>query len=75
VGLLDPRSLASALAHGSPVAYLALGTYALIATPVVRVATGLYTFHRQGERGMVGITAVVLALLVFGLLVLGPLVR
>ncbi len=68
-------SLASGLAHGAPAAYLSLGVYALIATPVVRVAAGFYSFRHQGERGMAAIAAGVLALLLFGLLVVGPLVR
>jgi len=36
LGYLDPRSLAGGLAAGAPTAYLTLGVYALVATPVVR---------------------------------------
>ncbi len=72
---LDVRALGSGLAHGTPTAYLALGTFALIATPVVRVVAGTAAFARHGERRMAGLTAAVLALLLFGLFVVGPLVR
>jgi uncharacterized membrane protein len=72
---LGLRALGQGLAAGSPVAYLTLGVYALIATPVVRVATGSAAFFRHGERKMAELTAVVLVLLLVGLLVLGPLVR
>jgi len=75
VRYLDPRLLAAGLAGGAPEAYLTLGVYALIATPVVRVGTGLYSFLRHGERRMGALTAIVLALLLFGLFVVGPLVR
>jgi len=72
---LDPRVLASGLVSGAPEAYLTIGVYALVATPVVRVATGLYSFYRHGERRMGALTTVVLALLVLGLLVIGPMIR
>ena len=72
---LDPRALGAGLAAGSPEAYLTVGVYALVATPVVRVVTGLYAFHRHGERRMVRLTAVVLVLLIVGLLGIGPFFR
>ena len=75
VRLLDPRTLAAGLAAGSPEAYLTVGVYALVATPVVRVGTGVYSFFRHGERRMGLVTTVVLAMLVLGLLVIGPLIR
>jgi len=72
---LDPRRLASGIVAGAPEAWLTLGVYALIATPVVRVATGIYAFVRHGERRMAVLTVVVLALVLVGLFVVGPLVR
>lgn len=72
---LDVRGLAHGLAAGTPEAYLTLGALVLIATPVVRVVTGTYSFFRHGEVRMGGLTATVLALLLIGLLVVGPLVR
>lgn len=75
VPYLDLRRFAGGLAAGAPSAYLTLGVYALIATPVARVATGLGGFVAHGERRMGALTSVVLALLLVGLLVVGPLVR
>jgi uncharacterized membrane protein len=75
VGYLDPAKLAGGLAAGAPTAYLTLGVYALVATPVVRVATGITAFAGHRERRMVALTTVVLALLLVGLFVVGPLVR
>ncbi len=72
---LGLRALAKGLAAGRAEAYLTLGVFALIATPVVRVAAGAITFVRHGERRMGAITITVLALLFVGLLVVGPLVR
>lgn len=72
---LDLGAFTSGLAHGNPVAYLTLGLVVLVATPLVRVASGLYFFRRAGERTLEAICLSVLALLLFGLLVLGPLVR
>jgi len=72
---LDPRVLWAGLVSGSPQAILTLGVYALVATPVVRVATGLYAFRHHGEGRMVALTSVVLALLLVGLLGIGPFVR
>lgn len=72
---LSVPGLARGLAAGAPVAYITLGALVLVATPFVRVLAGIYYFHHGGERTMMTITVVVLALLLFGLLVLGPLVR
>jgi uncharacterized membrane protein len=72
---LSLTSLGSGLAAGSPVAYLTLGVLVLVATPVVRVLSGFYYFERGGERTMAGLTVTVFALLLVGLLVIGPLVR
>jgi len=72
---LDPRVLGAGLAAGTPEAYLTVGVYALVATPVVRVLTGAYSFFRHGEGRMGALSTAVLALLLVGLLVVGPLVR
>jgi len=75
VGYLGASGLAAGLVAGAPAAYLTLGLLALVATPVLRVASGFYYFRRGRERTMESITLAVLAMLFFGLLVLGPLVR
>jgi uncharacterized membrane protein len=72
---LGLSGLAAGLASGSVEAYLTLGLLALVATPLLRVLTGCYYFGRAGERTMVTISATVLGLLLFGILVLGPLLR
>jgi len=72
---LSLDGLARGLASGSPVAFLTLGILILVATPILRVVTGLYYFGRHGERSIATIAAVVLALLLLGILVLGPLIR
>jgi uncharacterized membrane protein len=75
VRYLDLRHLAAGLAAGTPEAYLTVGVYALIATPVLRVVGGSYAFLRYGPRRLGEITLVVLVLLLVGLFVLGPLIR
>ncbi len=69
---LTLSGLARGLAHGSPEAFLTLGVLALVATPIIRVVTGFYYFQRGGERTMAAITLVVFVLLLFALLVFGP---
>ncbi len=68
---LDPRVLFPALAAARPGAVLTLGMLVLVATPMARVATGIYYFHRHEEGEMTVVTATVLALLLLGTLVLG----
>jgi len=72
---LDLPGLASGLAAGSVSAVLTLGLIVLVATPIVRVASGLYFFGKAGERTMTTIALAVLLLLLLGILVVGPLVR
>jgi len=72
---LGLNGLVSGLAAGSVPAYLTLGLLVLVATPLVRVLSGFYYFQRGGERVMAGVTITVFALLLVGLLVVGPLVR
>jgi uncharacterized membrane protein len=67
--------LAHGLATGSVNAYLTLGLLLLVATPLMRVASGFYYFERGKERSLAAVTLTVLALLLFGILVIGPLVR
>lgn len=75
LGYLGVTGFAHGLASGAPAAYLTLGLLALVATPIVRVASGFYYFRKDGERTMERITFTVLVLLLIGLLVLGPLIR
>jgi uncharacterized membrane protein len=72
---LNLAGLAAGLADGSLPAYLTLGLIVLIATPVVRVLSGIYYFHRGGERTMTAITIAVFVLLLVGILIVGPIVR
>jgi len=72
---IDPRALWAELAGGNPEGYLTLGVYALVATPVVRVVTGIREFALHRERRMVLVSTAVLGMLLVGLLVVGPLVR
>jgi uncharacterized membrane protein len=72
---LSLNGLLSGLAAGSAPAYLTLGLLVLVATPLVRVLSGFYYFQRGGERAMAAVTISVLALLLVGLLFVGPLVR
>ena len=58
--------IAAALAHDSR-AIVQLGLVLLIGTPIVRVAFTLVAFALQRDRVYVGVTALVLALLLFGL--------
>ena len=74
-GFLTISGLSGGLARGSPEAFLTLGVLVLVATPIVRVASGFYYFRRGGERTMAIVTLTVFALLLFGLLVFGPLVK
>jgi len=67
--------LAHGLASGSIPAYLTLGLLVLLATPLVRVLSGIYYFHHGGERTMTAVTVTVLVLLLVGILVIGPLIR
>ena len=67
--------LGSGLVAGSVDAVLTLGLIVLVATPIVRVVSGLYYFRKVGERAMTVITFSVLVLLLLGLLLIGPHVR
>ena len=72
---LTLAGLAHGLATGAPEAYLALGTFVLIATPLLRVATGIYYFGAHHERTLTAVTVTVMILLLLGILVIGPLIH
>jgi uncharacterized membrane protein len=73
--LLSVGGLGAGLASGEPLAFVTVGLLILVATPLLRVASGFYYFRAGGERRMAAVTLTVLALLLLGLLVVGPLVR
>lgn len=75
VQYLTLGGFAHGLAVGAPVAYLTLGIFVLIATPISRVIVGIYYFRHGRERVMTAVTLAVLVLLLLGIFVLGPLVR
>lgn len=68
-------ALGTGLAHGVPEAYLLLGVLVLVATPIVRVLTGLYFFYRNREFAVARVALTVAVLLVVGILVVGPLIH
>ena len=72
---LSPGGLAHGLATGAPEAYLALGLFVLIATPILRVVTGIYYFGANRESTMTAVTVTVLVLLLLGILWIGPLIH
>lgn len=72
---LNLPGLVTGLVQGHTEAYLTLGLLVLLATPVLRVATGFYYFEKMHDRGLSAITLTVLALILVGILVLGPLLR
>ena len=75
LSFLGVSSLANGLASGQIEAYLTLGVLVLVATPIARVLTGCYFFAQNQERELATITAVVAALLLVSVLVVGPLIR
>jgi uncharacterized membrane protein len=72
---LTAAGLGRGLAAGTAAAYLTLGIYVLVATPVARVLTGVYYFGEGRERTMTWVTLSVLVLLLVGLFVIGPLIH
>ncbi len=75
LGYLSLSGFWSGLSTGHVQAYLTLGVFALLATPVARVAVGAFFFAEHRERIVAVITATVFAMLLIGLLVLGPYLR
>lgn len=74
-GYLTPASLATGLLGGHAQAFLTLGILVLVATPILRVGTGWYYFYRVHDVPLARVAAVVTALLLVGILVVGPLLR
>ncbi len=62
-------ALLSGLAAFAPFSWIELGVIVLIATPVSRVLISVFLFGAERDRLYVAITAVVLALLLFSMLV------
>jgi uncharacterized membrane protein len=58
------------LAAVRPIAFVQLGLLVLLATPVLRVATTFLAFLVEGDRTFAALTAVVLAILLAGLVVI-----
>jgi uncharacterized membrane protein len=56
----------SGVAHGDPAAIIQLAVLLLIATPVARVLFALIAFGVERDKLYVGVSAVVLAVLLFG---------
>jgi uncharacterized membrane protein len=69
---VTPGGLAAGLLGLHVEAFLTVGMLLLIATPVSRVFTGFYYFHRQRQVALAKVTLVVFLLLLLGLFVLGP---
>jgi uncharacterized membrane protein len=69
---LNPAGLARGLVGGHGEAFLTLGLLVLLATPILRVATGAYYFYKDGERSIAAIATIVFVLLLVGLLLIGP---
>jgi len=71
---LSVGTLFGNLSVGNPVFVIQLGLLVLLATPIVRVAASSVTFAAERDRLYVVITLTVLAILMFSLFVVGPLV-
>jgi uncharacterized membrane protein len=70
---LTLSSWLAGLARGDAISVLQLGMLTLLATPLVRVGASVVLFLREGDRLYVGITLLVLGMLLFAILVIGPL--
>ncbi|HEX3270169.1 MAG TPA: DUF1634 domain-containing protein [Ktedonobacterales bacterium] len=69
--LVFPHSLGdviSGLAHGDPLAILAMGLIVLLLTPVARVIISIFAFARERDWLYVGITTLVLLILLVSFL-------
>lgn len=62
----------SGVFDGNALSFLQLGTLVLLATPLVRVGASVLLFMRVRDSLYVGITLLVLAMLLFAIVVLGP---
>jgi uncharacterized membrane protein len=63
-----PGDVISGLAHGDPLAILALGLIVLLLTPVARVLISIFAFARERDWLYVGITTLVLLILLVSFL-------
>ena len=63
----SPVAVLAGAVAGKPYAVIGLGVLLLIATPVVRVALSVFFFLEQRDWLYVAVTAIVLAVLLFGL--------
>lgn len=72
---VTPGGLAAGLLglHGE--AFLTIGILLLIATPISRVFTGFYYFHRGHQVELSRVTLTVFILLLLGLFALGPILH
>jgi uncharacterized membrane protein len=68
IGLRDPGRLFDQVVRGDGVAVIELGVLLLIATPIARVVFAVVSFAIERDWLYVAISAVVLAILAFGLL-------
>ncbi len=66
---LDIATLPVDLLALRPAGFLWLGILGVIATPALRVARALLGFARRGEQRMVGVSVLVLAVIVVGVIV------
>ena len=69
---LNPQAFLSGVGEGDAVSVLQLGTLVLLATPLARVAISIVLFLREKDMLYVGITALVLAMLLVAIFVIGP---
>jgi uncharacterized membrane protein len=60
------------LARGNALSLLQLGTLVLLATPLVRVSASVLLFYKEKDMLYVKVTLIVLAMLLFAIVVLGP---
>jgi uncharacterized membrane protein len=63
-----PAEMLRGVAHGNASAVIDLGILLLVATPVCRVIFAFIAFVREGDRLYIVVTAIVLAVLLFGML-------
>ena len=66
--LRQPAALLRSIAHADPEAIIQLGLLLLIATPVARVAFAVVAFTIQRDRLYIGVSLLVLAVLLLGLI-------
>jgi len=65
-------ALAGGVASADPSSLLELGLIVLVATPIARVAASVVLFGLERDYLYVGITALVLAMLLVAILLIGP---